>query len=50
MTRPAATDDDPETEVLDDPRTEALRPTYVRERELSEETEFEHYENSLYDE
>ena len=36
-----ATDDDPETEALDDPRAEALRQTYVRERERSEEMEFE---------
>jgi hypothetical protein len=48
MSRPGATDDDPEAEVLDDPRAEALRQTYVRERELSEETEFEQYEDSLY--
>ena len=47
MSRPGATDDDPETEALDDPRAEALRQTYVRERERSEEMEFEQYEDSL---
>jgi hypothetical protein len=41
---------DQETDqVLDDPRAEALRQTYVRERERSEEMEFERYEDSLYE-
>jgi hypothetical protein len=31
-----------------DERAEALRQTYVRERELSEEMEFERYEDGLY--
>ena len=35
--------------MLDDPRAEALRRTYVRERERLEEMEFEQYEDSLYE-
>jgi hypothetical protein len=34
---------------LQDERAEALRQTYVRERERSEEMEFEQYEDSLYE-
>jgi hypothetical protein len=34
---------------LQDERAVALRQTYVRERELSEEMEFEQYEDSLYE-
>jgi hypothetical protein len=36
------------TPPLLDERAEALRQTYVRERELSEEMEFERYEDGLY--
>jgi hypothetical protein len=46
LSRPSPSEEPPPP--LQDERAEALRQTYVRERELSEEMEFEQYEDSLY--
>jgi Phage terminase large subunit len=46
LSRPPPSEEPPPP--LQDERAEALRQTYVRERELSEEMEFEQYEDSLY--
>jgi PBSX family phage terminase large subunit len=47
LSRPPPSEEPPPP--LQDERAEALRQTYVRERERSEEMEFEQYEDSLYE-
>jgi hypothetical protein len=47
LSRPPPSEEPPPP--LEDERAEALRQTYVRDRERSEEMEFEQYEDSLYE-
>src|SRR5262249_29388261 len=48
MSRPSPPETPELDPALDDPRAEALRQSYLRERELDEARDFETWEDSLY--
>jgi Phage terminase large subunit len=48
MSRPSPSDEPERDSTLEDPRAEALRQSYLQERELDEARDFEAWEDSLY--
>jgi hypothetical protein len=48
MSRPSPPDEPEREQTLEDPRAEALRQSYLRERELDELRDFEAWEGSLH--